>query len=50
MAIFEKTSHTKALVDDTEILTCTIENSQTVRKHTVSTVFCFETSHGLLVC
>ncbi|XP_026741178.1 PX domain-containing protein kinase-like protein [Trichoplusia ni] len=45
MAIFEKTSHTKALVDDTEILTCTIENSQTVRKHTEYTL---RVSRGIL--
>lgn len=34
MAIFEKTSHTKALIDDTEKLSCTVENAQNINKHT----------------
>lgn len=34
MAIFEKTSQTKVLIDDTEILSCTVENAQNVNKHT----------------
>lgn len=36
MAIFEKISQTKALIDDTEKLTCTVENAQNIDKHTVS--------------
>lgn len=34
MAIFEKTSQTKALIDDTEKLSCTVENAQNINKHT----------------
>lgn len=34
MAIFEKTSHTKALIDDTEKLGCTVQNAQNINKHT----------------
>ncbi|CAH0401203.1 unnamed protein product [Chilo suppressalis] len=34
MAIFEKPSQTKAVVDDTEKLICTIENAQNINKHT----------------
>lgn len=37
MAIFEKTLQTKAVVDDTENLICTVENAQNINKHTVST-------------
>lgn len=49
MAIFEKTSQTKALIlDDTLKLSCTVENAQNINKHTVSVFFCFEISHGLL--
>ena len=48
MAIFEKTSHTKALIDDTETLSCTVENAQNINKHTVSDIFCFEISYGLV--
>ncbi|KAJ0174249.1 hypothetical protein K1T71_010395 [Dendrolimus kikuchii] len=34
MALFDRTSHVKAIVDDTENLTCVIENAQNVNKHT----------------
>ncbi|XP_026763124.2 PX domain-containing protein kinase-like protein isoform X2 [Galleria mellonella] len=34
MAIFEKTSQTKAIVDDTEKLICVVENAQNINKHT----------------
>lgn len=34
MAIFEKTSQTKALIDDTEKLVCTVENAHNINKHT----------------
>ncbi|XP_028164734.1 PX domain-containing protein kinase-like protein [Ostrinia furnacalis] len=34
MAIFEKPSQTKSVVDDTEKLICTVENAQNINKHT----------------
>ncbi|XP_037962228.2 PX domain-containing protein kinase-like protein [Plutella xylostella] len=34
MAIFEKTPQTKAILDDTEKLVCTIANAQNINKHT----------------
>ncbi|KAM3960364.1 PX domain-containing protein kinase-like protein [Aphomia sociella] len=34
MAIFEKKSQTKAIVDDTEKLVCVVENAQNINKHT----------------
>lgn len=36
MAIFEKSSNSKIRVDDTERLTCCLENAQNINKHTVS--------------
>lgn len=36
MAVFEKKIPRKVCVDDTELLTATIENSQNVNGHTVS--------------
>ncbi|CAB3229019.1 unnamed protein product [Arctia plantaginis] len=38
MAIFEKISQTKALIDDTEKLTCIVENAQNINKHTEYTL------------
>ncbi|XP_063385804.1 PX domain-containing protein kinase-like protein [Cydia fagiglandana] len=34
MAIFEKESHSKVILDDTEKLICIIENAQNINKHT----------------
>ncbi|KAI8420284.1 hypothetical protein MSG28_008817 [Choristoneura fumiferana] len=34
MAIFEKESHTKVILDDTEKLHCIVENAQNINKHT----------------
>ncbi|KAL0820595.1 hypothetical protein ABMA28_006438 [Loxostege sticticalis] len=34
MAIFERPSQTKTIVDDTEKLICTVENAQNINKHT----------------
>lgn len=39
MAIFERTSQTRAILDDTEKLTCIVENAQNINKHTVSNYF-----------
>lgn len=36
MAIFEKETTNKVLLDDTESLSCTIENWKSVNGHTVS--------------
>lgn len=36
MAIFEKTSQSRIVVDDTEKLLCIVENAQNINKHTVS--------------
>lgn len=36
MAIFERSSNNKIRIDDTERLTCSLENAQNINKHTVS--------------
>lgn len=38
MAIFEKDTHTKVILDDTKKLNCIVENAQNINKHTVSII------------
>lgn len=46
MAIFERTSQTRAILDDTEKLTCVVENAQNINKHTVSSFFVMKYSRS----
>lgn len=48
MAIFEKTSQSRIVVDDTEKLICVVENAQNINKHTVSEFSLLWNAYGLI--